>query len=91
MKRPRVWNIKTHMLILIAVCIILALATWFIRPVIGYIVGCIALAYGIYLLVRLRKTNRHIRGMLEKIASQLDPAQQEMVSNFPLTCIAVSD
>ena len=90
MKRPRVWNIKMHMLILIVVCIILAWATCFIRPVIGYIAGSLVLAYGIYLLVRLRKINRHIRGMLEKIASQLDPAQQEMLSHFPLPCIAVS-
>ncbi len=89
MKRPKVWNIKIHMLILVILSVILAWGTWFIRPVIAYGLGTLVLVYGVYLLVRLRSTNRHMRAMLDKIASQLDPAQQEMLSHFPLPCIAV--
>lgn len=90
MKRPKVWNIKMHMLILIVLSILLAWGTWFIRPGIAYGLGTLTLIYGIYLAVRLRSTSKHMRGMLDSIASQLDPAQQEMLSHFPLPCIAVS-
>lgn len=90
MKRPRVWNIRGHMVVLAAICLILAAVTWFIQPVAAYILIPCALAYGVYILVRLRGLNRHLRGMLTGIASQLDPAQQELIEHFPIPCIAVS-
>ena len=91
MKRPRVWNIRDHMVALGVIRLILAGVPWFIQPIAAYILIPCALAYGVYILVRLRGLNRHLRGMLTGIASQLDPAQQELIEHFPIPCIAVSE
>ena len=61
MKRPRVWNIRGHMVVLAAICLILAAVTWFIQPVAAYILIPCALAYGVYILVRLRGGDLTIR------------------------------
>ena len=90
MKRPKVWNMKVHMLILILLCVLLAVLTWFVKPLAAYIVTPLVAAYAVYLLVRMRHLSRHMRGMLSNIASQLDPAQQELIDHFPIPCIAVS-
>lgn len=90
MKRPKVWNMKVHMLILILLCVLLAAVTWFIKPLAAYIVTPLVAVYAVYLLVRMRHLSRHMRGMLGNIASQLDPAQQELIDHFPIPCIAVS-
>ena len=89
MKRPKVWNIRGHMMVLAAACLVLAAATWFVRPVAAYILTPCALAYGIYVAVRLQSIRKHMRGTLTRIAAQLDPAQQEMLLNFPVPLIAV--
>ena len=90
MKRPKVWNMKVHMLILILLCVLLAALTWFVKPLAAYIVTPLVAAYAVYLLVRMRHLSRNMRGMLSNIASQLDPAQQELIDHFPIPCIAVS-
>lgn len=90
MKRPKVWNMKVHMLILILLCVLLAALTWFVKPLAAYIVTPLVAAYAVYLLVRMRHLSRHMRRMLSNIASQLDPAQQELIDHFPIPCIAVS-
>ena len=90
MKRPKVWNMKVHMLILLLLCVLLAAVTWFIKPLAAYIVTPLVAVYAVYLLVRMRHLSRHMRGMLGNIASQLDPAQQELIDQFPIPCIAVS-
>ncbi len=89
MKRPRSWNIQGHMVVLAAACLVLSIVTWFVQPVAAYLLTPCALAYGIYLLVRLRGFRRHMRGTLTRIAAQLDPAQQEMLLNFPIPMMAV--
>ena len=89
MKRPKVWNIRVHMLVLAVVCLVLAAVTWLIEPVVSYILTPCALAYGVYVAVRLQSIRRHMRGTLTRIASQLDPARQEMLLNFPIPMMAV--
>ena len=89
MKRPKVWNIRVHMLVLAVVCLVLAAVTWLIEPMVSYILTPCALAYGVYVAVRLQSIRRHMRGTLTRIASQLDPARQEMLLNFPIPMMAV--
>ena len=44
MKRPKVWNIRVHMLVLAVVCRGLAAVTWLFEPVVSYILTPCALA-----------------------------------------------
>ena len=89
MKRPRVWNIRGHMLALAAIGVALAGVTWLIEPVAAYILTPCMAAYGIYVAVRLQGLRKHMRGTLSRIAAQLDPARQEMLLHFPIPMMAV--
>ena len=90
MRNKRFWNIKIHIMILLALCLILSLLLWQGNKVVFWTALPVVLVFGLLTILRLRKLRRQIGELLTVQAQRLKSGDREALEQFPIPAIALS-
>ena len=90
MRNKRFWNIKIHIMILLALCLILSLLLWQGNKVVFWMALPVVLVFGLLTILRLRKLRRQIGELLTVQAQRLKSGDREALEQFPIPAIALS-
>ena len=90
MRNKRFWNIKIHIMILLALCLILSLLLWQGNKVVFWTALPVVLVFGLLTILRLRKLRRQIGELLTVLAQRLKSGDREALEQFPIPAIALS-
>lgn len=90
MRNKRFWNIKIHIIILLALCLILSLLLWQGNKVVFWTALPVVLVFGLLTILRLRKLRRQIGELLTVQAQRLKSGDREALEQFPIPAIALS-
>ena len=89
MRNKRFWNIKIHIMILLALCLILSLLLWQGNKVVFWTALPVVLVFGLLTILRLRKLRRQIGELLTVQAQRLKSGDREALEQFPIPAIAL--
>lgn len=90
MRNKRFWNIKIHIMILLALCLILSLLLWQGNKLVFWTALPVVLVFGLLTILRLRKLRRQIGELLTVQAQRLKSGDREALEQFPIPAIALS-
>ncbi|MBR6790326.1 MAG: DHH family phosphoesterase [Oscillospiraceae bacterium] len=90
MKGKKFWTIKTHLFILLSFCLVLSILLWGVSKIVFAGALTITAAYGIWLLISLRKMGKQIGKLLSAEAKRLSGSEREALETFPQPTLVVT-